>query len=605
MAEAVTNRQPPDQTSEILARLSAAPARATRRRLPRIVRYPLELAAAAALVVAIGFVTGLIRLPGSDTPEFVDPDLTWLAGPGSAVTVTDAGLQLERGYVLVKTGAPDVRRGESLFTQLEGMAVVLAGEVPTADEQSAIRTWLEERKVEETMIRKATQWAAGAAICVLMLQGTAQLDGQEVKAEQQPAPSPVWHKVLTAMELDRLPKDARYVQMVGLPGGYLPLIADYMHIEGIVFHGYNLLPSHIEALSALPKLRVLDLRGCGWEEGPDYTVLSSLKALTDLGLDLDGDDEVESQARKLAASGMKLRLGLHGDLWELFKQLQQTFPDTEDIRMPGASDAACIEMIGFKNLRRLTLLECSASELGYAHLSRLQRLEYLHLEIDDGSGTTSLPTIHHVSKIKALQHLVLDGEGDVEAGALSALGTMTQLRHLSLPWSFWEQLARLDGRAETPFKNMKMLETFEISIPPKASKSELAAPSIRHPLDVGALVGARKVVLHLWDTERLDKPLTKTVEGSDAATAARVEQLVINIVRISPPTPNTAENWHAGIVRYPNLKRVEIGRTANPPQRPIFLEYDERPTGPWHGGQLVGELRNRIEGIEIVDTFTR
>src|SRR5690606_38690345 len=131
-------------------------------------------------------------------------------------------------------------------------------------------------------------------------------------------------------------------------------------------------------------------------------------------------------------------------------------------------------------------LNCNASELGYAHLSRLQRLEYLHLDIEDGIDTT-LPTIHHVSKIKSLQHLVLDGEDDVEAGALSALGTMTQLRHLSLPWAFWEQLARLHGRAETPFKNMKMLETFEISILPNISKSELAAPIIRHPLDVAAL----------------------------------------------------------------------------------------------------------------------
>src|SRR5690606_448844 len=157
---------------------------------------------------------------------------------------------------------------------LEGIAVVRAGNAPSDEEHSAIQLWLHERKVDEPMIAKATRWAAGAAMCVLMLQGTAQLDGQEVKAESEPSTLPVWHTVRTAMDLDLLPKDAKYVDIVGLSAGYLPLVADYKHIEGIIFKGYSLAPSHVEALSALPNLRVLDLRGCGWEETADYSTLS-------------------------------------------------------------------------------------------------------------------------------------------------------------------------------------------------------------------------------------------------------------------------------------------------------------------------------------------
>jgi hypothetical protein len=65
--------------------------------------------------------------------------------------------------------------------------------------------------------------------------------------------------------------------------------------------------------------------------------------------------------------------------------------------------------------------------------------------------------------------------------------------------------------------------------------------------------------------------------------------------------------WHKGLARYPNLKRVVFGRSYVAPAYSSSASPSARLGSPdiWYGGKIASELSRRMEGVEVIDAFTR
>jgi hypothetical protein len=612
IAEAVTSRAPPDQSAEILAKLNAPAQRKPRGRM-RWLRYPVQLAAAAALVLAIGLATGVVKWPWSEQPDPpVDPQRTWAAGPDSTVAETPEGLQLESGWLLLKPGAPDVRCGESKLTDIHGLVLARAGGEPTESEFQTVQSWLQRNQVEKEMFTK-TKWVAGLAMAVMVFQGSAMLDGQKVEGEAKP--------INSAMDLDNLPKDATYVECRGLDGVYLTFMADTKRLQGIRFlSGSDIKREHIGALAALPDLRVLDLRSGSWSDAPDYAAILKLPKLQAVGLDFvaTGDvrerteeeqEEIRRDARgqidsfkQFAQRGIKLEFGFNSEAVGLLNMILEAFPDAQDLTLPFANDAVCEQIAGFQNLRRLTIQRVLAGEIGFIYLSRLPKLESISLTYSH-DDILRPEHVHHLGKIKTLHTLEIPAISSrfVPKGILTVIGKMTQLRKLVLPQGLWAQLSRLDGAVVTPFKGLELDEITiqthynELSDEFDRNPNVRAWTDLRHPLDLGFFVKARTITIHVHGPRLTIGNEGQVAKQGEATFPLETQVFRLLLTNVGQINRHQVSLWPKKLEAYTNLKRIEIGPS---------LMYGSPPDVGAIIAMLKEEMADRPE-VEIVETEDR
>jgi hypothetical protein len=445
IAEAVTGHEPPDLSFEILSRLNTAAPR------PRVWRYVVEFAAAAVVALAIGLFTGLIPLPGSDTEPEPDPAALWASAPGSRVAETPEGLELEAGWLLLRPGAPDVRRGAGSLSRIEGVALVRAGEPPTEEEFSEITVWLHHNGLEEDMW-KAKQWATGLTLAVLMLSGTAVLDGQQVEApEGEPAAAPEWHAVRSIMDIDNLPKGVTHVNADGVSCEILAFLVEIPTLQGISLReGQDLRVEHLESLTVLQNLSYLDLRGAEWTtdvDRIDYKPILELPNLKTVGLDPDNPwqllDDVMPELSALSERGIEILLGefdfggsrfvesegLKGMFLEHVPQLKTVTA----LHLANADNDVLQAVSHLESVTSLTLEALQANEFGIAHLGRRARLEHLAILDPIAEGHLPLEWFHHIARIETLKELHLRGpiRGDARA-SLEMLARLPNLTTLGL-----------------------------------------------------------------------------------------------------------------------------------------------------------------------------
>jgi hypothetical protein len=528
IAEAVSGIEPPDLSAEILTRLNA---RETPRARPW--RYVVEFAAAAVVVAAIGLVTGIIPWP-SGTPDRPDPERAWAQSPGSRVAETTDGLELEAGWLVLKPGAPDVRRGEGRLTEIQGVVLARAGGAPSEAELAGIAEWLEQNGLEETMW-KSKSWVTGVTLAVLVLSGSAVLDGQEVEApEPEVAAAPEWHDVRSIMDVDNLPTGATHVRVIDLSAEILEFLAEVPTLEAISMHRtWGLRTSHLKALQRLENLTLIDLRDTGWHreaESPGYELLLELPKLRTAGVDFDGRNTLYPGTKELAESGIEVWLGYfdvkQGSDEESHAQLERLFaevPTVTRISVNAADNEALRLLSEAEGLTHLKLRGVTANEYGFARVARSLRLKSLHIRLDfwrrDRNLAETIPIewLHHISRIQTLEELSLSGPipGDARAG-IAMLARLPNVRRLRLAESVMDTGSGQYWRSA--LKLLPPLETLELHRTafddPRQMFSELPVVRAENIVLTGVPVDE---ILHswFWQSESTGGPRHLTIVPAD------------------------------------------------------------------------------------------
>lgn len=437
IAEAVSDKPAPDVTGRVLTALATEEEAPKTRGRTRFLRWGLELAAAAAVVVSIGLATGIIKLPGGEGGDEMLPPREVAAAPGAEYEFKAGIIELKSGWLLVTTGAPTVFCEGSELSKVDGRVLVHAGSMPPGERPEPVANWLKANNVETDMVNNIRHWVKGVGLAALVLSGTAMLDGQEIKSpEPQPQSTPEWHVIRSVMDIDNLPDDAKYVTAEKINAAHLDFLAEVESLEGIRIRGcFELRSEHLGALKGLKHLRLLDIRDAEWMHKPDLTPLLELKALSRLGADLiptawheDGTrfyrqgerirtrtqaevpfsyrDSILPVFAELSKRGVEIEIGAWNPVsQEDLGSVLETLPTMRAICIYSPSVGEMKALSRHENLRCIEIYDYTEGQIGLAYLARSAKLEELTLV----SNSISIDEIHQISRMK-LRLLCLYGE---------------------------------------------------------------------------------------------------------------------------------------------------------------------------------------------------
>lgn len=597
IAEAVSDKPPPDVTAKVLTELATTdePKPEKRGRL-RVLRWGLELAAAAAVVIGIGLATGIIKLPGGDGgDDELQPPEEVAAAPGAEYEHKDGIIELKQGWLLVTTGAPTVICEGSELSSVDGRVLIHAGSMLPGERPESVANWLKANNVETDMVNNIKHWVKGVGLAALVLSGTAMLDGQEIKApDPQPQSTAEWHVVRSVMDIDNLPEGAKYVNADGISAAHLDFLAEVDSLEAITIReAEGIRPEHLASLKALKNLRWLDIRGAYWDresfDRKTYLLnLTDLAALQRVGVDeaaiVQGDGiglEIEhredctlSVLKELSGKGVEIDMGNWNpkELRDL-EDVLQSIPTLRSIDLTGATESEMKLLAGHENLREVTLRSYLAGEIGLAYLARKANIVELSLH----ANRVKLDEIHQISRIK-LRFLRIDATLDASPEECFAkLAGMETLRELELSELELDEAAL---PAFAKFSEMKTLERLRIEddvLEEEASGLEL---QLGHHIPARRLEIATNY-LYYWTNDDLPEfmrkgPASKHVEVISIDTAESEFYREFD----SP----FAEPFKA----FPNLKRVELRRGS-------FY-------APAEQDQFVRWLKSNLPGVEVIIT---
>lgn len=473
ITEAATRRRPPDQADQILMRLQIpdlGPPKSERKARVFKLRRVLEVGAAAAALIAIGILTGLIPL-GGDSPDKglgPEPEPSMIAAaPGTEFETHEHHVELKDGWLLVTTGAPDVHCEGSTLTNVDGRVLVHAGSMPTGAQAKSVADWLKANELEQEMIGNSKRWITTATLAVLVLAGSAQLDGQRIEAEEEaPVATPVpWYPVQSVMDIETLPKDVRWVDISELKAAHLEFVSKHPHVVGINARYLKYLEgSHLDALVKMENLEYLDISGVSWSGEIDYRPLKALTSLKELVIDYtpNGDPDADNYhvvetLKHLMEQGTRVYLGNMHLGTEALLNLLDEVPGITDLDLTlstAVNNPAVLKRLAeVASLKSLTLF---TDDLGLAYLAKSPSLESLTV--------TSMVTeaiLYQLGKFQGLKTLeivhanaVVSKKGPlIERGALgsevSHLDQLSNLRTLKIDWG-----PMASNRDETTFQHI-------------------------------------------------------------------------------------------------------------------------------------------------------
>jgi hypothetical protein len=615
IAEAVSDTPPPDVTARVLTSLAEPERQASPRRgRLRILRWGLELAAAAGVVAAIGIATGLIQLPGGDDPV---PVVEVAAAPGTEYERHEHHIELRHGWLLVTTGAPDVHCEGSILTKVDGRVLVHATSMPSRAQAESVTDWLNANQLEMDMMMEAKRWALGVGLAALVLNGSAVLDGQEIKGpEPETGSAEKWHVVRTVMDIDNLPKDARYVEASGLDAAHLEFLVDVDGLRGIrMLDSKQLRSEYLVSLKKLKDLRWLDIRGAAWDHEPDLSPLTELTQLQHVGVDLIPAAYVDSKGlpvqyksnptfgsphghmlnqnsdgstyrsayefeRKslpalaaLAERGVTIELGpwnprspeelsLVSKELPTLNGLSLVNPSTADMRVVGAHDG----------MKSVELTQYDARQIGLAYLTRQPSIESLSLS----ARGVKLDEIYQISKLQLKRLSIRAVLESSPERSLKLIAGMKTLRELELAGLNISQ----DGiSAFAGFADMQRLDRLVIG-------SEVIEEDYSGiwTFAIGHFVPARVLAIR---SEYLWVPGLDVYEEflESARAGGQIEVMRFDAEYGEFVGENFDENSVAALKGFTNLKRVEV-------RRDLFRE-------PVMEDQFVAWLKEHLPGIEV------
>lgn len=471
--EAATRRRPPDQADQILMRLQipdlGAPKTETRGRVFKL-RRVLEVAAAAAALIAIGILTGLIPLGGDPPENGTGPDAEprmIAAAPGAVYETKDNHVELKDGWLLVTTGAPDVHCEGSTLSRVDGRILVHAGSMPTGAQAESVADWLHANGLEQEMITQAKRWVQGVGLAALVLSGSALLDGNHIEAQDnEPTEVAKWYAVDSVMDIEKLPKEATHVFGWELDGAHLEFLSEHSQLSHLEYgRARNMRAEYLSKLAKLSKLEFLDLSQARWEGGADYSALLTFGALKSLSIDFRPDvgsgetkrDLTEEVLRTLSERGVELTLtGLERVQGQQLAWIGSNLKGVKSLDLRnndriGDADLRTLQRIG--NLSHLDLRDCEdIGELGLAYVSKIASLRELLITADMTEAVTY--QLAHMDQLEFLSVQFVSEPERTKSG-LRTLARLPKLVRFSV-------MAPADLDAAPEIKNFVNLERLEL-----------------------------------------------------------------------------------------------------------------------------------------------
>jgi hypothetical protein len=539
------------------------------------------------------------------------------AAPGTEYERHEHHIELRHGWLLVTTGAPDVHCEGSILTKVDGRVLVHATSMPSRAQAESVTDWLNANQLEMDMMMEAKRWALGVGLAALVLNGSAVLDGQEIKGpEPETGSAEKWHVVRTVMDIDNLPKDARYVEASGLDAAHLEFLVDVDGLRGIrMLDSKQLRSEYLVSLKKLKDLRWLDIRGAAWDHEPDLSPLTELTQLQHVGVDLIPAAYVDSKGlpvqyksnptfgsphghmlnqnsdgstyrsayefeRKslpalaaLAERGVTIELGpwnprspeelsLVSKELPTLNGLSLVNPSTADMRVVGAHDG----------MKSVELTQYDARQIGLAYLTRQPSIESLSLS----ARGVKLDEIYQISKLQLKRLSIRAVLESSPERSLKLIAGMKTLRELELAGLNISQ----DGiSAFAGFADMQRLDRLVIG-------SEVIEEDYSGiwTFAIGHFVPARVLAIR---SEYLWVPGLDVYEEllESARAGGQIEVMRFDAEYGEFVGENFDENSVAALKGFTNLKRVEV-------RRDLFRE-------PVMEDQFVAWLKEHLPGIEV------
>jgi hypothetical protein len=423
-------------------------------------------------------------------------------------------------------------------------------------------------------------------MAVLVFNGSAVIDGQEVDGEPKPAPAePVWHRVNSAMAIDRLPEDACYVEASGLKGEYLTLILERPGLKGVRFTwGQELQNGHLRAVKGQPELEVIDLSRAAWLGVPDYTALVALPKLKRATLHLveprqETEKALETQlapVKALVARGVDVDFGpISRTDGLLLRKLADEVKSVKRLTLDYPEDDMVKVLGDFPALSELILRTDHASELAFVHLARATQLTHLQVYVTNGMREEY---VHQIRKMETLRSLVLGHSENRAAPILDVVKEIKQLDELELLGGDYWVYMRSEEFAEsnawiraTPFKRLTLNVFY-------------SRDAALQPIHVPRIIPTKLLELKAEEWRQLaneaSAPPTAKLEDAKALTTLRC------LVRRIRDKEDVSE-FVAAVKVLPSLQTIEIAPWGEPSDR-------------WNAGTLASTLEKELPEIKIV-----
>ena len=229
---------------------------------------------------------------------------------------------------------------------------------------------------------------------------------------------------------------------IGVNDDVLDAVAELKGLEELALSG-RFTPDKLRVLKALPRLRVLSVRGAK-DEG--VAALAQLKDLEWIELPL-----FRGKGSGLEALGQlpKLRrLHVSGDVFGGMRNeglrhigALSKLRHLEIVSCSSLTDAGIAYVGKLTDLESLKLLDCrKLTDEGISHLKGLGRLRHLHL----GGAKIGAGCVPHIAHLKELRMLVMERTRPIRA-ALGRLKELKQLKRLHLPVNLASGDSRMDA----------------------------------------------------------------------------------------------------------------------------------------------------------------
>lgn len=433
------------------------------------------------------------------------------------------------------------------------------------------------------MIMQVKRWVQGAGMAALVLTGSAMLDGQRIQSQEEvKIEQPRWYTVRTVMDIDKLPEDAKWVRGENVSGAHLEFLAKRQSVEAVDFSRCeDLRADHIRTLSAMKNLKFLELRGAEWGESPDYSALTSLKALKELAVDYvprwsawdlstanknwDAGFNVTDSLRDLSARGVLVTLGNLDEIsGKTLATIAENVTTLRELNLEGNSqinDADLKVLASHPALERLNLEECyEITELGLAYLAERNRLRSLRVSME-----ISEPIVYQLGRMTNLERLEVPwglnlngGYGDEENYGELLRKALTQLSGLkNLKYLCW--YVEQDVRPEdfSPLAKLPALRTLSLRGIDKQEDLyawlDIAAQVPVTRLEIGYSLG-----LFEDDKDILDGSLAKELAKHKDVTSVKEILLDTGNYGIFADRPSEAGALPLVLKKFPSLKHVTL-----------------------------------------------
>ncbi|MCC6573760.1 MAG: hypothetical protein IT462_08210 [Planctomycetes bacterium] len=490
--------QQPRQPEQAPSRLEAAPAVGRRAIAPRRwarVRYAVE---ALVLMAAVGLSAWVMLAPKSpgevshvDGGKVVPASMS--AGPEAEFDRDADAILVKRGWFLIAAGAPTVKSPGVEIRQVDGTLLLRVGTSPREDEfnNPDVLAWFTRNKLELAMIKTFKRWMQVGGTALVLLSGSALVNGERVEAEKVALVEVTKvAKVTSIKDIESIPAGVTEVRGQDLTDGHLESLGRVASLRRVDLSGCERITDRgIELLAANKELTALDIHYCGRLTSASLSAIRQLPKLIELTANMTlllKVSDLEEPAKRPFAGLSQLTVVFDdkggNQFWtdDDVEELAGWLPNLTAVEAGGVTTH--IGDIGLRALSKLASLQSlnfnlspEMSDAGFSYLKSCPKLTTLAVsgELQDAmveqiGGIASLEVLvlsfsQHfdvapLTRLKNLRRLHVD-HGGLSRDAANKLGELVNLEELTIRVGMPGK-----GDQRLGWDNLKKLRRLELSL---------------------------------------------------------------------------------------------------------------------------------------------